>query len=84
MQPPHGRRRPIEQSSVSKGPLVYARLSHPILVKRAKDGPAPEADRADLRGELNRYEAASMPIGTGKWYAHRCRNRLRDRLEDVA
>jgi RNA polymerase sigma-70 factor, ECF subfamily len=34
-----GRRaRPIERPFRSEGPLVYARLSDPILVKRAKDG----------------------------------------------
>lgn len=38
MQLPRGRRRPIQQSFRSEGPLVYARLSDPILVKRAKDG----------------------------------------------
>ena len=38
MQLPRGRRRPIQQSSRPEGPLVYARLSDPILVKRAKDG----------------------------------------------
>jgi RNA polymerase sigma-70 factor (ECF subfamily) len=38
MQLPVGRRRPIQQSFRPEGPLVYARLSDPILVKRAKDG----------------------------------------------
>ncbi|TML02811.1 MAG: sigma-70 family RNA polymerase sigma factor [Actinobacteria bacterium] len=38
MQLPKSRRRPIQQSSRPEGPLVYARLSDPILVKRAKDG----------------------------------------------
>ena len=38
MQLPRGRRRPIQQSFAGEGPLVYARLSDPILVKRAKDG----------------------------------------------
>jgi RNA polymerase sigma-70 factor (ECF subfamily) len=38
MQLPGRRRRPIEQSFRPEGPLVYARLSDPILVKRAKDG----------------------------------------------
>src|SRR5919199_5872439 len=34
-----GRRaRPIERPFRPEGPLVYARLSDPILVKRAKDG----------------------------------------------
>jgi RNA polymerase sigma-70 factor (ECF subfamily) len=72
--------------------------------------PAREADRAELRGELNRclaeiapdqarvvvlkdalgfsFEeisvAADMPVGTAKCYAHRGRNRLRDKLSDVA
>jgi RNA polymerase sigma-70 factor (ECF subfamily) len=40
MQLPRGRRRPIQQSFRPEGPLVYARLSDPILVKRAKDGDA--------------------------------------------
>src|SRR6266446_7364668 len=40
MQLPRGRRRQIEQSSRSEGHLAYARLSDPILVKRAKDGDA--------------------------------------------
>src|ERR671931_917928 len=40
MQLPRSRRRPIGQSVRSDGPLVYARLSDPILVKRAKDGDA--------------------------------------------
>jgi RNA polymerase sigma-70 factor, ECF subfamily len=38
MQLPGRRRRPIQQSFRPEGPLVYARLSDPILVKRAKDG----------------------------------------------
>jgi RNA polymerase sigma-70 factor (ECF subfamily) len=40
MQLPGTRRRPIQQSPRPDGPLVYARLSDPILVKRAKDGDA--------------------------------------------
>jgi RNA polymerase sigma-70 factor, ECF subfamily len=202
MQLPRGRRRPIPQSFRSEGPLVYARLSDPILVKRAKDGdaralealcerhaprveklaghlmrdpedardaaqealaklctrikqfrgesqfstwlhrltvnacrdvvnrqhakaceplfedrrpatdadPATEADRAELRSELSRCLAeiapdqarvvvlkdalglsfeeiaatAGMPVGTAKCYAHRGRNRLREKLSDVA
>jgi len=40
MQLPGSRRRPIQQSFQREGPLVYARLSDPILVKRAKDGDA--------------------------------------------
>jgi RNA polymerase sigma-70 factor (ECF subfamily) len=202
MQLPRGRRRPIKQSPRAERPLDYARLSDPILVKRAKDGdplalavlcerhaprveklaghllrdpedardaaqealaklcvklhqfrgeaqfptwlhrltvnacrdvanrqraraweplledrraavdadPAYEADRSELRSELNRclseiapeqatvvvlkdalglsFEqisvAAGMPVGTAKCYAHRGRNRLRDKLSDVA
>src|SRR6266480_185641 len=202
MQLPRGRRRQIEQSSRSEGHLAYARLSDPILVKRARDGdaralealcqrhaprveklalhllrdpedardasqealaklctrigqfrgesqfatwlhrlalnacrdvanrqraraceplledrraatdadPVDEADRTELRGELNRclaeiapeqarvvvlkdalglsFEeisvAVDMPVGTAKCYAHRGRNRLRDKLSDVA
>ena len=40
MQLPRRRRRPIQQSFRSEGPLVYARLSDPILVTRAKNGDA--------------------------------------------
>src|SRR2546430_7717772 len=40
MQLPRSRRRPIQQPFRPEGPLVYARLSDPILVKRAKDGDA--------------------------------------------
>ena len=40
MQLPRGRRRPIQQSFRPEGLLAYARLSDPILVKRAKDGDA--------------------------------------------
>ncbi len=202
MQLPRGRGRQIKQSFQPEGPLVYGRLSDPILVRRAKDGdrqalealcerhaprveklarhllrdpedardasqealarmcvrlrqfrgdsqfstwlhrltvnvcrdvasrqqaraceplledrrssteadPVREADRAELRGELNRclgeiapdqarvvvlkdalgwsFEeisaASGMPVGTAKCYAHRGRNRLRDKLSDVA
>jgi RNA polymerase sigma-70 factor (ECF subfamily) len=202
MQLPRSRRRPIQQSLFPEGRLDYARLSDPILVKRAKDGderalealcerhaprveklaahllrdpedardasqealvklctrikqfrgesqfstwlhrltanacsdvatrqraraceplledrraatdadPVREADRAELRSELNRclgeiapdqarvvvlkdalglsFEeisvAAGLPVGTAKCYAHRGRNRLRDKLSDVA
>jgi RNA polymerase sigma-70 factor (ECF subfamily) len=38
MQLPRSRNRPIKQSFRQEGPLVYARLSDPILVTRAKDG----------------------------------------------
>jgi len=38
MQLPRSRRRPIQQPFRPEGPLVYARLSDPILVKRARDG----------------------------------------------
>jgi RNA polymerase sigma-70 factor, ECF subfamily len=202
MQLPVSRRRPIQQSLRPEGPLVYTRLSDPILVKRAKDGderalevlcerhaprvekvalhvlrdpedardaaqealaklctrigqfrgeaqfstwlhrltinacrdvsnrqraraceplledrraatdadPVFEADRTELRSELNRCLAeiapeqarvvvlkdalglsfeeiaavSDMPVGTAKCYAHRGRNRLRDKLADVA
>lgn len=202
MQLPRRRRRRIQQSFRAEGPLVYANLSDPILVTRAKDGdaralealcerhsprveklalhlmrdpedardaaqealtklctrikqfrgesqfstwlhrltvnacrdvgnrqraraceplledrraatdadPAREADRAELRSELNRClaelapdqarvvvlkdalglsfeeisEASGMPVGTAKCYAHRGRNRLREKLSDVA
>jgi RNA polymerase sigma-70 factor (ECF subfamily) len=202
MQLPRGRRRPIQQSFRPEGPFVYARLSDPVLVKRAKDGdaralevlcerhsprveklaahmlrdpedardaaqdalaklcrnikqfrgesqfstwlhrlttnacrdvanrqraraceplledrraatdadPVAEVDRSELRGELHRYlaelpseqarvvvlkdalglsfeeisAASGMPVGTAKCYAHRGRNRLRDKLRDVA
>jgi len=40
MQLPGSRRRPIQQTPRPDGPLVYTRLSDPILVKRAKDGDA--------------------------------------------
>ena len=40
MQLPGSRRRPIQQSFRPEGPLIYARLSDPILVKRARDGDA--------------------------------------------
>ena len=40
MQLPRRRRRPIQQSFRPEGPLVYARLSDPILVTRAKNGDA--------------------------------------------
>src|SRR5919109_4506560 len=40
MQLPRARRRPIKQSLLPEGPLVYGRLSDPILITRAKDGDA--------------------------------------------
>ena len=90
-----------------------ARACEPLLEDRraATDAdPAREADRAELRSELNRClaeiapdqarvvvlkdalgfsfeevsEAAGMPVGTAKCYAHRGRSRLRDKLSDVA
>jgi RNA polymerase sigma-70 factor, ECF subfamily len=90
-----------------------ARACEPLLEDRrpaTEADPAREADRAELRGELNRclselardqarvvvlkdalglsFEeisvAAGMPVGTAKCYAHRGRNRLRDKLSDVA
>jgi len=50
MQLPGGRRRPISQSFRPEGPLVYARLSDPILVRRAKDG-----DRQALEALCERH-----------------------------
>jgi RNA polymerase sigma-70 factor (ECF subfamily) len=44
------RRRPIERPFRPEGPLVYARLSDPILVKRAKDG-----DRRALEALCERH-----------------------------
>lgn len=44
MQPPHVRSRPIGQSLRPDAPLVYEKLSDPILVKRAKDGDARALD----------------------------------------
>jgi len=38
MQPRRPRRRPIQRELRPNGPLVYERLSDPILVRRAKDG----------------------------------------------
>jgi RNA polymerase sigma-70 factor (ECF subfamily) len=90
-----------------------ARACEPLVEDRraATDADPPtEADRAELRGKLNRclaeiapeqarvvvlkdalgfsFEeisaAADMPVGTAKCYAHRARNRLRDKLSDVA
>jgi RNA polymerase sigma-70 factor, ECF subfamily len=89
------------------------RACEPLLEDRraAHDAdPVREADRAELRGELNRClaelapeqarvvvlkdalglsfaeisAASGMPVGTAKCYAHRARNRLRDKLSDVA
>jgi RNA polymerase sigma-70 factor (ECF subfamily) len=40
MQPLGGKRRQIERPLRPDGPLVYEKLSDPILVKRAKDGDA--------------------------------------------
>jgi RNA polymerase sigma-70 factor (ECF subfamily) len=90
-----------------------ARACEPLLEDRraATDAdPVREADRAQLRDELNRClaeiapdqarvvvlkdalglsfeeisESEGMPVGTAKCYAHRGRNRLRDKLSDVA
>ncbi|HEY6067902.1 MAG TPA: sigma-70 family RNA polymerase sigma factor [Gaiellaceae bacterium] len=90
-----------------------ARACEPLLEDRraaADADPVREADRAELRGELNRClgeiapeqarvvvlkdaiglsfqeisAASGMPVGTAKCYAHRGRNRLRDKLSDVA
>jgi hypothetical protein len=40
VQPPLRKRRQIRQDTRPERPLVYERLSDPILVKRAKDGDA--------------------------------------------
>lgn len=90
-----------------------ARACEPLLEDRraATDGdPVRAADLAELRGALGArlaeiapdqarvvamkdaldfsFEeiaaATGMPVGTAKCYAHRGRNRLRDKLEDVA
>jgi RNA polymerase sigma-70 factor (ECF subfamily) len=50
MQLPGSRRRPIQQSLRPEGHLAYARLSDPILVKRAKDG-----DRRALEALCERH-----------------------------
>jgi RNA polymerase sigma-70 factor, ECF subfamily len=50
MQLPRRQPRRIEQSFRPEGPLVYARLSDPILVKRAKDG-----DRRALEALCERH-----------------------------
>ena len=44
MQPPARRSRPINQDLRPDRPLVYEKLSDPILVKRAKDGDARALD----------------------------------------
>jgi len=90
-----------------------ARACEPLFEDRrpATDGdPAQAADLAELRSELGACLAeiapdqarvvamkdaldfsfeeiaavTGMPVGTAKCYAHRGRNRLRDKLEDVA
>jgi RNA polymerase sigma-70 factor (ECF subfamily) len=50
MQPPRAKRRQIEQPLRPERPLVYERLSDPILVRRAKDG-----DRQALAALCERY-----------------------------
>lgn len=90
-----------------------ARACEPLLEDRRAStdaDPVSEADRAEIRGELNRClgeispdqarvvvlkdaiglsfeeisEAAGMPVGTAKCYAHRGRTNLREKLSDVA
>jgi RNA polymerase sigma-70 factor (ECF subfamily) len=90
-----------------------ARVCEPLLEDRraATDAdPEREADRVELRGRLNRCLAeiaptqarvvvlkdalglsfeeisavSGMPVGTAKCYAHRGRNRLREKLSEVA
>src|SRR5947199_9578579 len=53
MQPPGANRRQIERPLRPDGPLVYERLSDPILVKRAKDG-----DRRALEALCERHAPA--------------------------
>ena len=56
------RRRPIGRDLRSDDPLVYERLSDPILVKRAKDGdPARAAEDSELRAELGARLAEISP-----------------------
>src|SRR6184192_2002863 len=50
MQPPGAKRRQIERPLRPDGPLVYERLSDPILVRRAKDG-----DRRALEALCERH-----------------------------
>jgi RNA polymerase sigma-70 factor, ECF subfamily len=50
MQPPGRKRRQIEQALRPERPLVYEKLSDPILVKRAKDG-----DRKALEALCERH-----------------------------
>ena len=52
MQPPLRKRRQIRQDPRSERPLVYEKLSDPILVKRAKDG-----DRRALAALCERHAA---------------------------
>ena len=84
--------------------------SYRAVVAATDADPVHEADRAELRNELNRCLAeiapeqarvvvlkdalglsfeeiaavSDMPVGTAKCYAHRGRNRLRDKLTDAA
>ena len=53
MQPPRRKSRQIRQTPRPERPLVYERLSDPILVKRAKDG-----DRRALDALCERHAAA--------------------------
>src|SRR5919201_5335724 len=50
MQPPGAKRRQIERPLRPEGPLVYGKLSDPILVRRAKDG-----DRRALEALCERH-----------------------------
>jgi RNA polymerase sigma-70 factor (ECF subfamily) len=49
VQPPAGRPRPIVSETRPTGPLVYERLSDPILVRRAKDGDKQALDALCVR-----------------------------------
>lgn len=61
MQLPQGRRRPIQQSFRAEGPLVYTKLSDPILVKRSKDGDLQALD-ALCRRHAPRVEKLSLHL----------------------
>ena len=73
MQLPRGRRRQIEQSSRSEGHFAYARLSDPILVKRAKDGDA-RALEALCERHAPRVEKLAGHLQLDRLAAERSRN----------
>ena len=96
-----GRRaRPMQRPFRSEGPLVYARLSEPILVTRAKDGDrralealcerhAPRVERLAahiLRDPEDARDAAQESLAKlcVRIKQFRGRKKLRHELEDVA